>query len=193
MMGLGVLVALCVSLLLGFHIWFDYFRLLREVGAHGQSYGASPLLMNNLRTILYRALPTAAVDPVVYVALLGSAVGVFWLWRSVRDFDLRFALTVLVGLIVAPHLNYQDTFVSILPAVITYDFAQRKKPRLLPWLRLLIPASTILPALLIFTGSRTLRWIWPLPLMLILLGVCARALRKDKTDAAQPSVSQEAA
>lgn len=187
--GLGSLVVLAVSLILGFHIWLDYFRLLREVSTHGGTYGASPLLMNNLRTILYRVVPSTAVAPLVYLALLGSAAGIFWVWRSAHDFGLRFALTVLLGLLVAPHLNYQDTLIAVLPAAISYDFVQRKKPALLPWFQVLMLAATFLPALLIFTGSRTLRWIWPLPLILILLVVGARALRQEEIESNRTSLS----
>jgi hypothetical protein len=177
--GLGLLIALSISLLLGFHIWLDYFRLLHEVSAYGQSYGASPLLMNNLRAILYRVIPSAAVDLLVYLALLGSAAGIFWLWRSAHDFGLSFALTVLLGLFVAPHLNYQDTLIAFLPAAISYDFAQRTKSTLLPCFQVFLAVATFLPPLLIFTESRTLRWIWPLLLILILLVVCGLALRQE--------------
>jgi hypothetical protein len=181
--SLGLLVALGVSLILGFHIWLDYFRLLREVSAHGEMYGASPMLMNNLRMILYRTTPSAAVGPLVYLALLGGAAGTCWLWRYARNFGLRFALTVLAGLFLAPHLNYQDTLVAILPAAICWDWAHRKSASLVRAFQVLIVAVTFVPPALIFTGySRTLRWIWPLPVILFSLAVCVHALQREGHD-----------
>ena len=49
---LGLFIGLSVSLSFGLHIWGDYGRLLRQVSAHGEAYGASPLRMDNLRMIL---------------------------------------------------------------------------------------------------------------------------------------------
>jgi hypothetical protein len=89
--GLGLLVGLSVSLSLGFHVWLDYLRLLREVSAHGETYGAVSTLMDNLRMILYWIVPPQALVPLVYLALLAGVVGTFWLWRTSREFELRFA------------------------------------------------------------------------------------------------------
>ena len=178
---LGLLVGLSVSLSFGFHIWVDYLRLVRQVGAHGEAYGASPMLMDNLRMILYWTAPPAAVVPLVYLALVAGVVGICWMWRSARDFGLRFALTVLLGLFLAPHLNYQDTVVAIWPAALGYDFARSKRPKLLPVFQVLVLAATFVPAALIVTRyDRPLGWVWPLPLIVGLAAVCARALRRRK-------------
>ncbi len=176
---LGLLLGLGVSLSFGFHIWGDYLRLLRQVGAQGEAYGASPRLMDNLRMILYWTVPRQAVVPVVYLALLAGLIGICWLWRSARDFDLRFALTVLLGLFLAPHLNYQDTVVAILPAAIGYDFGRSKRPKLLPVFQVLVLAATFVPGALIVTRyDGPLGWVWPVPLIMILAAVCALTLRR---------------
>ena len=181
--SLGIFVALCISVAVGFHIWSDYVRLLREVSINGAAYGASPLQMNNVRMILFRILPSGMVLPFVYIALIAGMAGTFWIWRSDRAFDLKFALTLLIGLCLAPHLNYQDTLVAFLPASIIYDHARLKSQHLTKVFRWLLPVATLVPAALIFTGySRTLRWIWPLPFVLILIGVCVRALRAEHRD-----------
>jgi len=179
---LGLLVGLSISLSFGFHIWEDYLRVLRQVGTHGEAYGASPMLMDNLRMILYWTAPPAAVVPLVYLALLAGVVGTCWLWRSARHFGLRFALTMLLGLILAPHLNYQDTVVAILPAAIGYDFARSQRPELLPMFQVLVLAATFVPAALIITRYvRPFGWVWPLPLIMILAAMCALALRRRET------------
>jgi hypothetical protein len=181
--SLGLVVVLIVSLSLGFHIWLDYLRLLREVSVHGEAYGASPMFMSNLRMILSWTLPSAPVLSLVYLALVGGAAGIYWLWRSNRNFDLRLALTVLAGLFLAPHLNYQDTLVAILPAAICYDWAQRRSVSVVRAFEILILAVTFVPPVLIFTGyNRTLRWIWPLAVILFLVAVCAYALAREEHD-----------
>src|SRR6266542_626995 len=177
-MALALLVGLGISLSFGFHIWADYYRLLRQVGAHGEAYGAFPMLMDNLRMILYWTVTPAVVMPLVFLALLAGGISVFWMWRSDRDFDLRFGLTVLLGLFLAPHLNYQDTLIAILPAALGYDFARRKGGRLVVF-QVFMLTATFLPAALIFTGYfPMLQLIWPVPLIVGLAAVCAFSLRK---------------
>jgi hypothetical protein len=179
--SLGLLVWLSVSLSLGFHVWLDYLRVLREVSAHGETYGALSRLMNNLRMILYWTVPPQALIPLVYLALLAGVVGIFWLWRSSREFGLRFALTVLLGLFLAPYLHYQDTLIAFLPAALSFDFARSKRPRLLPVFQVLVLAATFVPAALIVTRhDRPFGWIWPLPLIIIMAVVCAVALRREE-------------
>ena len=181
--SLGLLIALCVSLTFGFQIWPDYLRLLREVSLNGEAYGASPLLMNNLRMLLYRTAPSVAVLPLVYAGLLAGMVVTILLWRSVRAFELKFALTILLGLFLAPHLNYQDTLLAFLPAAIIYDWARVKSGSLVRIFQWLLPVVTFTPAILIFSGySRALRWTWPLPLILILIGLCVSALRTEQRE-----------
>src|SRR5215213_9107798 len=181
--SLGISVAVCISFAFGVHIWTDYMSLLSEVSVKGESYGASPLLMNNLRMLLHRTLPAAAVLPVVYVGLVAGMVSTIWLWRSTRAFELKFALTILLGLCLAPHLNYQDTLVAFLPASIIYDWARLRSKSVAQVFQWLPPIATLAPAILIFSGySRSLRWIWPVPLILILIGLCVTALRAVHRD-----------
>ena len=182
--SLGGLIVLGISRGFGFHIWPDYLRLLREVSANGEMYGAFPLQMNNLRMFLYRIAPSGAVVPLVYAGLIIGMVGVFWLWRSARGFELKFAVTLLLGLFLAPHLNYQDTLVVFLPAVIIYDWAREKDELVVKVLQSLIVIATLLPPILIFSGNRTLRWIWPVAFILILIALGVRALRSEQFGAA---------
>jgi len=181
-MSLGLLVGLSVSLILGLHVWLDYLRVLREISAHGETYGALSMLMNNLRMILFWTVPPQALVPLVYLALLAGVSGIFWLWRSSREFGLRFALTMLLGLFLAPYLHYQDTLVAFLPAALGYDFARSKRPKLVPVFQALVLAATFVPAALIATRhDRPFGWIWPLPVIVVLAVVCAIALRREKS------------
>lgn len=181
--SLGIVIAIGISLGFGFHIWPDYLRLLREVSLKGELYGASPLLMNNLRMLLYRIVPSVAVLPLVYAGLLSGVVGAFFLWRTAHAFELKFALTILLGLVLAPHLNYQDTFVAFLPASIIYDCVRLKHTNQIRIFQWLLPIATFAPAILILSGySQTLRWIWPLSLILILICLAISALRAEQKD-----------
>ena len=181
--SLGLLVVLGVFLVLGFHVWLDYLRVLREVSAHGETYGALSVLMNNLRMILYWMVPSQALVPLVYMALLAGVAGTLWLWRSSREFGLRFALTVLLGLFLAPYLHYQDTLIAVLPAALSYDFVRSKRPNLLFVFPVVMLAATFLrPALFVAGHDRPFGWLWPLPLILILTLVCAIALRSQKNE-----------
>jgi hypothetical protein len=176
-MSLGLFVGISVSLVLGFHGWLDYLRVLREVSAHGETYGALSMLMNNLRMILYWTVPPQALVPLVYLALLVGVAGIFWLWRSSRDFGLRFALTMVLGLFLAPYLHYQDTLVAFLPAALGYDFVRKQRPKLSPVFQGLVLAATFVPAALIATrNDRPFGWIWPLPLIVVLAITCVAAL-----------------
>jgi hypothetical protein len=183
-LAMALLIGLGISLSFGFHIWADYFRLLRQIGTHGEAYSAFPMLMDNLRMILYRTVTSAVVMPLVYLALLAGAISVFWMWRADREFDVRFALTVLLGLFLAPHSNYQDTLVVILSAALSYDFVRRKRGGLVPAFQVFMLTATFLPAALIFTGYfPTLQWIWPVPIIIGLTAVCALCLKSMNSKA----------
>jgi hypothetical protein len=178
--ALALFLCLSISLTFGFHIWLDYFQLLRQVGERGELYGAAPPRMINLRMVLYWLAPPFVVIRVVYAALLAGVVVVFWIWRAAGNFDLRFGLTVLIGLFLAPHLNYQDALLAILPAVLAYDFAQRHQ-RLIPVFQVLILMLTFLPPTLILIGYfRIPQWIWPLPLIVCLGAICATFLMQAR-------------
>jgi hypothetical protein len=177
--GLGLLVGLAASLILGFHIWLDYLRVLREVNTHGETYGALSAFMDNLRMILYWTVPASAVVPLVYLFLLMGVIGTFWLWSKPRDFGLRFALTMLLGLFLAPYLHYQDTLIAFLPAALSYDSVRTNKLKFLPVLQVLLLAATFLPPAIFLTRyARPLGWVWPLPLIIVLTIVSAVALRR---------------
>lgn len=179
-----VIVGLGVSLAFGFHIWRDYLGVLSEVSAHGEKYGAVPMLMSNLRMILYWTVTPQAILPLVGLGLCGGVVVSVWLWRSTRDFGVRFSLTILLGVFLAPHLNYQDTLIAILPAALSYDFARTKRVTLVPAFQLLMLTATFFPALLLFTGySGLLVWIWPLPVIVGLSIICARELSHKQLNA----------
>jgi hypothetical protein len=182
-MTFGLIVAIVPSLLLGAHIWIDYVHVLREVSLHGETYGALPQSMNNLRMILSWTMPGTNVLPLVYAALLGGVVILVWLWRKERPFDLTFSLTALLGLFVAPHLNYHDTLLAFLPATIIYDRGRIGSRTTTMVIQVLMMIATFVPPILIFTGaSQVLRRTWPMPCIVFLLYLNTLALKRKRLE-----------
>ena len=116
----------CVSLpVLGWQSYLKYLALLKVVGGEfGPKYGAPPETMANFKGLITTSLGLARgklINLLVYLALACAVVVGIYLWRTERNFNLRFALTILLGLFVAPHLNDQDVLVAALPTVLLYD------------------------------------------------------------------------
>jgi hypothetical protein len=174
--SLSLLIALGISAYLGFGIWREYFRTLQEVSHHGEQYGAKVLLMNNLHMLFERVLWPAAVTPAVYFALACGIVGTLLMWWSTDGFNIRFAITILLGILVAPHLNYQDTILIFLPAAIAYEYARRRQHWIKNVFALGVLIYTFLPPLLIFSGSRVLRFVWPVVPIAALTAICVNVL-----------------
>jgi hypothetical protein len=73
--------------------------------------------------------------------------------------------------------------VTILPAVIGYEFTRQERTGFAPLFPVLIIAASFVPPALIFSGyGRTLRWIWPLPIILVLTLLYARMLYGKERD-----------
>jgi len=187
--SLGLLIALGISAYLGFGIWRDYFRTLQEVSIHGQQYGATVLLMNNFHMLFERVLWPPAVTPAVYFALACGIVGTILMWRSTDKFNIRFAISILLGILVAPHLNYQDTILFFLPAAIAYDDAHRWQRRIGNVFGLGVLIYTFLPPLLIFSGSRVLRFVWPIVPIAALTAICVSILIETNSCRQSRSIS----
>jgi hypothetical protein len=68
-----------------------------------------------------------------------------------------------------------------LPAALGFDFARSKRPKLLPVFQILAVAVTLVQAALIVDPhNRPFGFIWPLPFMMVLLVLCAVALRREE-------------
>jgi len=65
------------------------------------------------------------------MALIASAVLTLLLWRGPwqpddPSFELRMALTILLGLLFSLHLNPQDGLILIAPAMLFYDYLRQR-------------------------------------------------------------------
>ncbi len=132
--GLAVAVALAIvaTVVLGPAIWGDYLRFLSRYVSTFDELSVRPSVMWNIRgtlTLLIgpdRAAEQAGlINGVGFIGQLLGLAAVAWLWRgrwspTTPDFDLRFALTIVLGLLTSPHLNPHDDLLLVPAAAIAY-------------------------------------------------------------------------
>jgi hypothetical protein len=107
--------------------------------------------MYNLKMALAAVLGVGRLPQVngqATAACLLGVVAVAWAWRGPWEpdsprFALRFALTVLLGGMLAPHFNGHDGLLLAVPGVLAYDFL-RRSGRPAGWLAALLTASPLL-------------------------------------------------
>jgi len=114
----------------GWKIWIYYLIIIKEFGKYLDYMGVYPEAMYNLKGILYSISGNQHVNAITTLTLIGlllSVVLTTFLWHKKfdtqsSDFELRFALTVLLGLFFSPHLNGHDYVLvfAALMALIVY-------------------------------------------------------------------------
>jgi len=133
---IGILVVLS-GLALGWQSWVGFVEALRFVNGLFGRYvypesmynfrGTLTLLLGNQQGVLINMLST--------VALAVAAVVVLWIWRGRwrpdhPSFELRVALTMLVGALFLPHFYAYDGLSLVVPAALFYAYLrQRDLPR----------------------------------------------------------------
>jgi len=113
-------------------VWQRYVVLVHDAGI-GRVPWIAARYMFNLRGALasWRHISPQAVNTASDVALLAAALFTmtFW-WRvpSARDerFDGLWALTMVLAIVLSPHLFYYDTVLLIAPAVVAYVWLRRR-------------------------------------------------------------------
>jgi len=122
----------------------DYLKLLYELPAWVGRYGVNPIGAHCIRgqmfLLLYDRLPgmvsmlTFLADAALICVLLRCWKGD---WRPESElFDLRFALLVVVGLLVAPLVNFHDLALLLLPGLIIFHYTRAGSAPAHRWLRL---------------------------------------------------------
>ncbi len=110
---------------LGFSVWDDYWHLLRADSAAYGHLGIYPETMYNLRGTLTLWLGYGQATWIGRLTWLGFGVAallVAWLWlRAPRPatpvWELQWAVTLGLTLFFSPHLNPQDGWLMVLPAL----------------------------------------------------------------------------
>jgi hypothetical protein len=135
--GLGL--AAVATLVLGLGIWADYFAFLSRYLSTFDEFSVRPSVMWNLRgTVTLLVGPDQAagqaslINTIGLVGQLAGIAAVAWIWRgrwdsSRWDFDVRIALTLVIGLLTSPHLNPHDDLLLVPAAAIAYR-ALRTRP-----------------------------------------------------------------
>jgi len=181
---------LAATLVLGIGIWTSYLGFLREYVASFDTFSVRPSVMWNVRGTLaiwfgpeIDAQEAALINGIALaVQVLGLvAIAALWIrrWEPATDaFRLRFAATILIGILTSAHLNPHDGLLLIPAAVLAYGALRttRSGPALgvglaaAPFLILVLnPLSVNEP------GGPPVRV--PVALCVILLGVVLAALR----------------
>ncbi len=133
--GLGAI----ATVALGAGIWGEYLGFLSRYVSTFDEFSVRPSVMWNLRgTVTLIVGPERAADQASLIngiGLAGQLLGlaaVAFLWRGTwdtrrRDFDIRFAMTIVIGLLTSPHLNPHDDLLLVPAAAIGYR-ALRQRP-----------------------------------------------------------------
>lgn len=118
-LGLGSLLVVGPAGVLG------YLQLLGKMSRWVGVYGVNPIGANCFRGQMYLLFYNAMPDMALVTTLLFNTVFVTiallpWrgAWKAERDcFDLKFALQIVVGLLVAPQINFHDLAFLLFPGV----------------------------------------------------------------------------
>ena len=86
-----------------------------------------------------RAATASLINTIALVGQVAALVAVAWLWRGRWDpstpaFALRFALTLVLGLLFSPHLNPHDDLLLVPAGAIAYGAVRERAEG--PWLGL---------------------------------------------------------
>lgn len=112
--------------LFGLDGWLRFAQTLRAADSFYGVYGVWPMVMYNLKGALTQLLGYEhgpLISQLSGLALVASAVVTLLLWRKPQQpgtpqFDLRLALSVVLGLLFSPHLYAHDALLLVLPALL---------------------------------------------------------------------------
>lgn len=130
----GALILCAVGWGLGWSRWWEFVEVLGRSASAENTLGIYPETMYNLKGTLVLLFPRwteLSINRVVWGAFLVSLLFVSALWRKgIRpqspDFELRLAITFLLGMLFAPHFNPQDGLLLLLPALLTYIYLREQ-------------------------------------------------------------------
>src|SRR6185436_18953545 len=121
----AAILAVLATQVLGSGIWDDYLRFLSRYVSTFDELSVRPSVMWNVRgtlTLLIgpdRAAEQASlINGIGFVVQVLGLAAVAWLWRgrwspTTPDLDLRFALTIVLGLLTSAHLNPRDDLLLV--------------------------------------------------------------------------------
>lgn len=179
----GLALAVVGTVVLGPRIWMDYLGFLSRYVSTFDEFSVRPSVMWNLRGTLTLLIgPDQAAGQATFintVGLVGQLAGlaaVAWLWRGRWEptspaFDLRFALTVVIGLLTSPHLNPHDDLLLVPAAAIAYRGLRLRADA--GWIGLALALS---PLVILLTNSISANDIGGLPIRIPVVLMTAFAI-----------------
>ncbi len=137
-LGSGVaIIGVCVLIawpVCGWQCWREFMHLLNSISNAFDYMGIVPTVMYNFKGTLAVLLGNEHglfINRVSTVALVGASVCTLLLWRGASSspthpqFELRMALTLLLGLLFCPHLHPHDGLLFVAPAVLFYAYLRQ--------------------------------------------------------------------
>jgi Glycosyltransferase family 87 len=195
-----VALALVATAVMGPAIWPSYLRFLGDYVGSFDVFSVRPSVMWNLRGTLslWAGLdpsPATAglINQIALVAQIAALVAVAWLWRGrwdpgTRAFALRFAMTIVVGLVFSPHLNPHDDLLLVPAGAIAYGAVRERAEG--PWLGVALLVAPFAVLVLNWinvneVGGPVIRV--PVVLMLAFIAVLAALLREERVPRPVPA------
>jgi hypothetical protein len=134
LLGLGLF--LITSLSFGWRIWFDFIKNINSASTNFNSFAIVPAIEYNLKgflTLLLGDSRASVINLISLAALFVSFGIVLWIWRdpwemNLKILNVKFSLTIMLGLVLSLHLNPYDSLLLVLPAALFYDYLREKKP-----------------------------------------------------------------
>jgi len=112
---------------------WSYLKLLGEMPGWVDRYGINPLKAHCIRgqmfLLFYNRLP-GVIPGLTGLLSISVVMLVLRCWKGKWNpgsplFDLKFALLVIAGLLVAPHVNFHDLALLLLPGLIIFHHTRR--------------------------------------------------------------------
>lgn len=126
----GIACVLAATVAFGPQSWLGFLQAIRTIDGYYGIFGIVPATMYNLKGTLTLWLGNERGELIGTVSTIAFALGVcatLWLWRrpwepGSSQFALRFAQTVLLGLVLSPHLHSHDGLVLVAPVLIVAQY-----------------------------------------------------------------------
>ncbi len=139
----AVLIGGCLAvfsiIVLGWESWIGFLRALGFSASCFGIHGIYPTAMYNFKGTLALILGNdhgVLINSISGAGLIAAIIMTFRIWRGpwrphAPDFELRIALTLLLGVLFSPHLTQPDALMLIAPATFFYIYLrQRQLPSL---------------------------------------------------------------
>jgi alpha-1,2-mannosyltransferase len=201
--GLGLLAvtALLATAVMGVGIWPAYARFLGDYVGSFDVLSVRPTVMWNLRgTITMLVGPERAagqsdvINTIALVAWIAGLIGIA-IWWARRDWDpgsprfqLGFALTLILGMLLSPHLNPHDGLLLVPAGALAYGVIRSERSG--PAFGVLLLAA---PFLILLTNPISANDVYgtpvrvPVVIMLVMAGWIASALAQNRTRTPVPA------